>query len=79
MFFSPSPACESPLSLRRFKFTEQSIASVSVFSLFFFFVDDDDDDGFVVDYDDDDGVLAVLIGLVSIESVFAVVVIVALV
>ena len=79
-FFSPSPATEFPLSLRRFKFMEKSIASISVFSvfsLFFFFVDDDDDDdGFV---DDDDDVLAVLIVLVAIELVLAVVVIVDLV
>ena len=45
-----SPATESPVSLRRFKFMEQSMASFSVSSLFFFFPADDD----FVD-DDDDG------------------------
>ena len=35
-FFSPSSVTESPLSLRRFKFTEKSIASFSLFFLYFF-------------------------------------------
>ena len=46
-FFSPSSFSESPLSLRHFKFTENSIDSVSlffsIFSLFFFAIVDDAD------------------------------------
>ena len=72
--FSPSPATESPLSLRLFKLMEQSMASFSFsacFSLLFFFVDGDDDDDFVDD-DDDDLAVAVVVVVVAIVSIFAV-------
>ena len=72
-FFSPSPATESPLSLRLFKLIEQSMASFSFsacFSLLFFFVDDDDD-GDLADDDDDDLAVAVVV-VVAIVSMFAV-------
>ena len=78
-FFSPSPATESPLSLRRLRFIEQSMASFSFFSLLFFFPVDDDNDDFVDDDDDDDDdVLAVFVVVVTVESVLVVVVIVGL-
>ena len=68
-FFSPSSVNESPLSLRRFKCTEKSIDSFSLFvslffSLFFFVVVDDDDDLAVV---------VVVVAVVAMLTIVAVV------
>ena len=63
-FFSPSSLNESPLSLHRFKFTEKSTDSVSLFFSLFFFV--------VVDYDE--GCFAVVVAtVVTVGTVVAVI------
>ena len=72
-FFSPSPATESPLSLRRLRFMVQSIASFSwvFFSLFFslisllFFVVVVDDDGFFA---------VVVVTVLTVDTLVAVIV-----
>ena len=60
-FFSPTSVNESPLSLRRFKFTEKSIDSFSLFFHYFFFV--------VVDDDDDLAVVVVVVAMLTVVAV----------